>query len=448
MTRRSEAGQALVFVVTTLGLLLMGTAGLGIDMGYLRYEKRLQQTAADAAAIAGATNLAYSGVISGAQGASTTNGFTDSSGNKVSTCTSDNPTSKPTKPPTVCLQVNNPPGSGPHSGNSNYVEVLVSVIQPTFFMTLLGTNSEPITARAVATNLSGGATSGCLYLLDNSGNDILMNGSNEAINAPSCGIEDDACLLMNGSNLTISAASIGVSCTSPTYNGVSAPANVHTSMPAAADPLAYLTPPSSACAGTASVTINGSNITQTVAAGNYCGGTGITVNGSNNKVTLNPGVFNKILINGSGQTITFNPGVYVISGAGGFVDNGNSTMTGNGVMFYDASGPLTLNGSNPLNFSAPTSSNPGTGAVAGMLFWQPPSDTNAITLNSGNTSSLNGIVYAPDAPVTINGKNAATAYMVVVAKSLLMNGNSTLTLSDDASGLTGGSPLKHAVLVE
>ena len=59
LRRNKESGQALVFGVATLGILLIGMAGLGIDMGYLRYEKRLQQTAADHAAIAGAAELPY-----------------------------------------------------------------------------------------------------------------------------------------------------------------------------------------------------------------------------------------------------------------------------------------------------------------------------------------------------------------------------------------------------
>ena len=58
-TRKEEAGQALIAAVAALGVALMGFAGLGIDMGYMRYEKRLQQTAADGAAIAGAADLLY-----------------------------------------------------------------------------------------------------------------------------------------------------------------------------------------------------------------------------------------------------------------------------------------------------------------------------------------------------------------------------------------------------
>ena len=58
MRRKSEAGQALAVTVVAM-VALIGFAGLGVDMGMLRYEKRLQQSAADAAAIAGANDLAF-----------------------------------------------------------------------------------------------------------------------------------------------------------------------------------------------------------------------------------------------------------------------------------------------------------------------------------------------------------------------------------------------------
>ena len=120
MSRRNkQSGQALVFAVTVLGIFLLGIAGLGVDTGYLRYEKRLQQTAADSAAIAGASNIAYGGIALAAQNAAAASGFTDSSGNKVSTCTGTSSTTAPTKPPKVCVQINNPPSTGPHSTDGN-----------------------------------------------------------------------------------------------------------------------------------------------------------------------------------------------------------------------------------------------------------------------------------------------------------------------------------------
>ncbi len=55
---KSDEGQALV--LAALGLVvLMLMAGLGVDVGYLRYHKQQMQKAADAGAIAGASAYPY-----------------------------------------------------------------------------------------------------------------------------------------------------------------------------------------------------------------------------------------------------------------------------------------------------------------------------------------------------------------------------------------------------
>jgi len=54
--RREDSGQALVLAILALPVIL-GMVGLAIDVGYLRYTKRLMQTAADSGAIAGALAL-------------------------------------------------------------------------------------------------------------------------------------------------------------------------------------------------------------------------------------------------------------------------------------------------------------------------------------------------------------------------------------------------------
>jgi uncharacterized membrane protein len=57
---KDEKGQALYLAAVGM-LALMAFVGLGIDTGVLRYQKRMLQSAADAAAVAAANNLAYVG---------------------------------------------------------------------------------------------------------------------------------------------------------------------------------------------------------------------------------------------------------------------------------------------------------------------------------------------------------------------------------------------------
>ncbi len=211
MTRKNESGQALVLVAVAL-VILLGFAGLGIDMGNLRYQRRLQQTAADAAAIAGATNLSYGGVQTGAQNASTANGFTDNtSGGACATPPTNLAVGKVTV--TVC----NGPSTGPHIGNASYVEAFVSSGQPTYFMRIFGISRETITTRAVATNYSG-ATKGsnnynCLVTLGTPSSSIegLNINGHADLNAPTCGIADNGNYNTQGSSLVVNAGSFGVS---------------------------------------------------------------------------------------------------------------------------------------------------------------------------------------------------------------------------------------------
>src|SRR5216683_1966611 len=222
MKLNKQSGQALIGTAIAM-VVLAGFAGLAIDMGTLRYQKRLQQSAADSAAIAGASNLTYTGWQTGAQNAAAQNGFTDVSSNNLSSCATGAAVG------TVCVQINNGPQDvtlngvtfpgGPHAGNPLYVEALVTVVQPTYFMQIFGVGSETITARAVATNTGGGVAggSGCIYTLGTptkkiqaSTAGISSNGS-VILNAPSCVIVDNGNLVANGGkNLDIQAGSIGV----------------------------------------------------------------------------------------------------------------------------------------------------------------------------------------------------------------------------------------------
>jgi hypothetical protein len=388
MKRKNEAGQALVFAAVGL-VVLMGFAGLGIDMGMLRYQKRLQQTAADAGALAGANNLAFpasGGVTTGARGATAGNGFTDGTNN-------------------VTVTVNNPPASGPHSGKAQYVEVLVTAVQPTYFMKILGINSETLTARAVATNLSG-VNSDCFYLLgpaSDAGSGLNINGGgNGGISASTCGIVDSgnfasgnsANWFANTGSFAVAGSNTGgkgnVTCTSgqspcPAYG-----------VPAGGNPLAYLTPPAVG------------------APANWKNGDG-------------PGTYSGMSFGNGNANVTLTPGVYVISG-GSFSCKGNQTITGTGVMFYLTNGAVwDCSGTPSVNLTAPSTSNCGAcpSQYDGILIYQDPNDKNANTMGGTTTYSLNGLV---------------------VLWGLNMKGTDTLSLQGIAG--FGTSPLKNATLVE
>ena len=108
--------------------------------------------------------------------------------------------------------------------------------------------------------------------------------------------------------------------------------------------------------------------------------------------------------------------------------NGNSTMTGTGVTFYNTTGTggygaITMNGNSQANFSAPTS-----GPLAGILFFQDRSipSTALDTINGNSSSTFDGAIYFPTTLLTFNGNSSANGYSIVVANESILNGNAAL----------------------
>ena len=466
MKRNSESGQALVFAA--LGMVcLLGFVGLGVDMGMLRYDRRIQQTAADAAAIAGAQNLAWSGWQAGGQDASRRNGFTDASGNTLATCANAG-----TAIGTVCVEINNPPTTGPHASGANstkYVEAYVSVVQPTYFMKIFGITKRQVTARAVATNLpGGGGGAGCLYTLgppNASIEGVNIQGS-AILNASNCGIVDRGNFNTLGNKIDVTAYSFGVAggrtgtgggtvtCVTPPT-----PCPV-TDIAAPTDPVANmnppLAPPCSPCSVGTSIQIQGTNIKGT-------GASNVTYNSSTQTFTIQPGTYSGIDIGGakSGSNVVFSPGTYIIDGtsgcnAGCISIPANMSVTGTNVFFYFANNATwQTNGTPSINLSASS-----TGTYAGMLMWQDKNDTNVggnpssgPTLGGNNTSNYAGVLYFPSDQVTFYGDNKTTGTGVqlgtVIADSVQLSGNPTVILNGP-KGIPGGGTnfTLNAVLVE
>ena len=411
---RDESGQALVLVAVAMAVIL-GFAGLVIDVGQLHYTRSRLQAAADAAAVSGALEIAYCGGTSNcsamqiaAQKALVENGLTGST--LVTQCVTGAGSG-------LTLIVNNGPcaagsiANDPNYGNTNYVEVLVSEPQPTYFIRVLGITSTRLTARAEA---SIGNFPFCVDTLGSSGTTFQSNGGTLTA---SCGIlvnsTGSPAFAANGGTITASAISISGG---DQISGASVSPAPTTHAPGLPNPLSSVPVPTVGSCTFSSVLTVTSNAT--LNPGNYCGG-----------VTLNSGA------------AVFNPGLYTFGGSGLQVNGGS--VSGNGVTLYFQAGSATFNGTNNINLVAPT-----TGTYAGILFLQNPSDASSATINGGAGSVFQGALYFPDAKVQLNGGNVA-AYTLVVSQSVLQNGGS-FSIGNDYSSLPGGSPAKGvtAVLAE
>lgn len=430
---RDERGQAILLVALSLPLML-GFVGIATDVGALFKDKRNIQTAADAAAIAGALNLARgtSFAYAAAQTAATRNGFTDGR-NQVQV-------------------VPHAPPAWPHSnyhGKSGYFEVTITKSESTIFLSLFGYPSVTVLARAVATNQGPG--SGCLYTVGPTGTGFTNDGTVD-LEASSCGLvigsSDPNAMVLNGNSDTIRLGSIGVV---GGYNPNGSPdvqPTPVTGMAPESDPLNYLPQYSFSSTTTGKGSKATTTYTVSCASGYDCSSSPVPVpatcastgGGSYNVVagtTLRPGCYTSLNFP-SGGIVTLSPGLYLIDGDLSF---GSGTVTGSGVTFY-YSGQLSF-GSGLYTLSAP---NDTTQLFNGVLFAESIFDPDAITFGGNSNTVIKGIVYAPGTSFSMHGNPGITLDADFVVHDITLSGNVSFTSYAALSGID--SPLSSIALVE
>ena len=441
---QDESGQTLV--LGALGIfVLVSIVGMAVDVGSLRATQRRLQAAAEAAALSAALEIPYCagssacGIMqTAAQTAITENGLTLS--RTVLNCATASGAG-------ISLTINNGPcalgTADPNTGSLQFVEVILNDPQPTIFARFAGTSLFPITARAEAARTSN---PNCIYALDPTGANAINVTALATLNS-ACGIVDESnsasafsCSLL----ATVTAPQIKV------VGGVASllctvqpAARTNSPLPSPTDPLAYLPKPAVGSCGTSLVSpYTGSPLilllagTVTLYPGTYCGGINVLPT----------------------ARVTFMPGTYVIKGGGMSFDLG-STVTGNGVTFYNygPSGGVTflLVGLLPGSF---TLTAPVTGTYAGVLFFQDAQDTAAATIvgSSSVNSVVQGALYFPSATLT-TALSGSASYNVIVAKDIVFaaltfgsTSASASVISNNYSSLAGGSPLagSGSVLVQ
>ncbi len=399
MRRNHQEGQALVTVALALTILLLA-AGLAIDMGYLRYQKRRMQAAADSAALAGAAELPYPIYGSYNYGAVQQAAIADAKSNGFDS----------TSPGlTVVAQK---PTTGPFAGLDGYVEVQIQQNQPTFFMKIFRINSVSVSATAVA-HLGNGRN--CLYALGlNDPNALVVNGAD--VQASNCGIVSNGDFTATG-GATVQALSIGVVGTS-NVSGATVIPTPKSSVPAA-DPLASL--PQLTPAGTCTLFVE---TAPPIPNSTYCG------------------------ISISKQNVVFPAGLYFV--AGDFTLSGAGSINGVGVTFFITRG---LGGPGAVLFSPSAGTDlqapRGSGPYEGILMIRDPSDPAppASSFLAGDNQKLDGTLYFPNASVTL-GANT-NVYSIIVAKEIaLQGGGNNINFTNNYLPLADGSPIKGAALAQ
>jgi ELWxxDGT repeat protein len=177
--------------------------------------------------------------------------------------------------------------------------------------------------------------------------------------------------------------------------------------------------------------------------------TGLTNYGSVNvrdgARTISPGIYRQINVSRNGS-LTMNPGTYIILG-GGLTVSGNASITGQGVLIYNAGsnypntggnfGGITLSGNGSFNLSAPAS-----GPYSGVLIFQSRQNTRALRLSGDGLAGISGSIYAANALLSMTRDGQLQASLVV--GTLNLSGNVALTQmaagsdgSGDGRGIAG-----------
>jgi hypothetical protein len=410
---RRERGSIIIFAALVI-VVLLAFMGLSLDASYMYFHKRRMQTAADAGAIAGAQELLRkntTAITDSARNDSALNGFTNGTNS-------------------ISVAVNRPPVRGSHIGNTQYVEVIITQPQTTWFLHAVGANNATVSARSVA---GLGGAEACVYALNrdtsNQNNGFFVNGTaNSTFN---CGVYSNSNFRAVGGGCVVAT---NVSYTG-TYSNSSTCAQTHDHGVPVVDPMSglYTIPATSPCNHNNYKKTNGPAVTLT--PGVYCGG---------------------IEIGGSVPTATFSAGTYVLVG-GGLKLTSSTVVTGTGVTFFNTYpgtntnqyGAITINGSGTVNLTAPTS-----GPYKALLFYQDPrvpwTASNGSTIIGGANSVFQGILYFPTTDLQYGGNSindgSGAGYTLLIGYNIKVNG--TAHVNADFSTIGGVNPFQKAVLAE
>jgi hypothetical protein len=462
-------------------MVLFLVAALAFDLGMTLLERRDQQNAADAAALAGARYVgpAYSGSCAAAGGheaaaaacrVAVANDYNDAGADEN-------------------VFVNIPPVSGEFRGLPGFVQVRIEATRSAILAGVIGRTAWPVGAMAVAANQPGVTYQFGMLALDDdackaihiSGGGTVNAASNVQSNSTGAGCGD-------GTN-------IGLSRTGTSVLNLTAPDAVCRSggaiqdqgsgtMTCAPDPFSFILPDplqdlpapvQPAVAAPMKEVVGGSVVTPPLGSvPDWCPGAvpprdpqaatpmlcvlGQGGGQANRQWILSPGLYPGGLDLKGGVTAYLLPGIYWIGGGGIKVANDVSVISvnsetdraravcttgatppctgGGGVLIYNsklstsgngAPGPITLGGSGATLSLQPFDYPFGDTTIELVIFQDRTVSLGGddVTLN-GSTSQaadVRGIVYVPAGDVKVNGSNSVFNMDQVIANTFLVNGS-------------------------
>jgi Flp pilus assembly protein TadG len=422
---RSRRGTTLALIVGSLTA-IVSVVALAVDAGMIYDNRRRVQAAADAAALAAASDLYQNyPTNSGADtsGTGSASALATASANGYS---NNGTLGSPVGGQSV-VTVNIPPQSGPFASTAGYAEVIVTYYQPRGFSAIWDSTPVTVSGRAVAQGLWTTIGNG-IILLDPTGQGSLdtSGNGNLTVNGSIVVDSDSGKAVIASGNAEIKAADfyiVGSPGTVVTGNGKLVGV-IDSGVNPTPDPLAYLPEPS-----TSGLTVQSSSAYS---------------KGGNYTVTLNPGVYTGgISFSGNGN-VTLNSGIYYLNG-GGFSVSGNVSLSGSGVMLYNApgtgNGTISISGNGSITMSPPTS-----GLYQGISIFQDRTSTNSLSISGNGSMTMTGTFYAAMATFNISGNGGTNVIgSQYISYNLVTSGNGNINV-EWSSGST--SHTRSITLVE
>jgi Putative Flp pilus-assembly TadE/G-like len=416
---RADERGAVSVIMGVLTIPLVGALGIGFEVSNWYLTTRGMQNAADAAAIAAATNGGSNYDVE-AKAVAAQYGFVNGT-NNISIAASNT---------AAC------PGGG-----NNCYSVTISGSVPLLLSQIVGYRGDATLNGAAAKQLSSLAkanhptalTDFCLLSLGPQG--IRSNGAPKSSMA--CNTMSNTGSTCNGGNL---GAPIGAAHNTNNGCGVNAYSNV----PAVTDPYAGLASkiPADPCGG--SYPQEPGKKGPSLPAGNQWSGS-ISLPSGDKTFCGDLQLTGNVIIN----TPLGQPGAVLTIFNGQLDTNGYTIKTSNGsgltvVFSGDNSGSYTHapTGGGTLDIAAPT-----TGPWKGVAIYQDPKLTNGVDISAaGNTPAwdITGLVYLPNASVTLSGAVNKAGFgascFAMVVKDITVNGTGMITPTGDCIPAGLGMP--------
>ena len=372
--RRVEHRRGAVIVLVAVALaVLIGVAALSVDGGHLYQSRRKLQTAADAAAEAGAIELFTKYELNTgldkdgeARASALSNALAHSYGTTGSGST---------------VTINIPPRSGTFAGKAGYVEAIITSKMPPTFSSIFGRTELVVTTRSVAGGTMIPSKAG-LLILEPRRKDALKLKSKSSLLEVAGDIvvnSTDKRAVKVGKKSQIKADHVlvtgGIERKSKQYID----AEVRTGVPPTPDPWQSMPAPPKG---------------QSRKADDYK-----STYDSQVHYDLQPGTYKELKFDRN-EIVTMAPGTYYIDG-GGFEMKGSSTLAASGVTIFNTGKKgLKFKTSGDVSVSPPTS-----GPYSGISLFQDRTNKAKVEFRRAHLN-VSGIVYAPTAQVKFNETEA------------------------------------------